>query len=241
MSIAKPTVVPSWASVLSNDPTTGQPNRVEPSSGKKITGFNFNEKPPRQDMNWLHWNQSQWINWLQTIMANMDQPVFMSPGHSYIYYEHIANKLSLIRQAYDAVNYNTQLVNTILDTSNTYCLNPGFIILEKSFRRPNDFSKLNLTYIAKSNLYLGSGRRIITAVLNPLTTVDNDNWDIVASHIDDENNLYTGGLKSIQLNLGSTNAGDPLHFIQAVSFPSIGSLSSDFTVETGQLYSSWSN
>jgi hypothetical protein len=77
--MAKPTVVPSWATTLANDVTSGQPNRAEPSAGKKITGFNFNEKPPRQDLNWLLWNLSKWAECLNTYI---DSPVY-SEGSAY--------------------------------------------------------------------------------------------------------------------------------------------------------------
>lgn len=66
--MARPSAFPDWATTLANDGTTGQPNRAEPSAGKKITGFNFNEKPPRQDVNWLFWCINEWIEYLDSLI-----------------------------------------------------------------------------------------------------------------------------------------------------------------------------
>jgi hypothetical protein len=79
--MAKPSIVPSWATTLANDPTTGQPNRAEPSVGKKVTGFNFNEKPPRQDMNWLLWIASKWIEYFDGVI---DQDVRSGASPSFV-------------------------------------------------------------------------------------------------------------------------------------------------------------
>lgn len=92
MSETVPTKFPEWASVPAVDPISGQPNIVEPSEAKKDSGWNFKERPPRQDFNWwmnLVW---KWIKWFhqETIPSryikgfNMystnDEDVIISPG-----------------------------------------------------------------------------------------------------------------------------------------------------------------
>jgi len=78
--MSKPTDLPLWATTLANDVTTGQPNRAEPSAGKKATGFTFNEKPPRQNLNWLYYTLGKWIEWLDSILnqslLTTDSPTF---------------------------------------------------------------------------------------------------------------------------------------------------------------------
>lgn len=68
--MAKPSKIPTWAVVEDTDPTTGKLNRVEPSSGIKNTGFTYNEKPPRQYLNWSLYFIGEWLTWLD---ANVDQ------------------------------------------------------------------------------------------------------------------------------------------------------------------------
>lgn len=57
--MAKPTNVPTWA-----DSGT----IVEPSSGKKATGWIFEEKPPHEYFNWWQNLLGTWIQWLDTIV-----------------------------------------------------------------------------------------------------------------------------------------------------------------------------
>lgn len=59
--LAKPTVLPRWATVPGVDALSAQPNVVEPPSAKKDTGFHYKEKPPR---NWWNWIQNLNFNWL---------------------------------------------------------------------------------------------------------------------------------------------------------------------------------
>ena len=66
--MAKPTKIPVWATTLAADVTTGINNRIEPSAGKKVTGFTYNEKPPRQDINWLLWVIGEWMTYLDTVI-----------------------------------------------------------------------------------------------------------------------------------------------------------------------------
>ena len=63
--MTKPTEgYPDFAMTDVNDPSSGQPNVVSPSAGKKDVGWVYNEKPPRQYVNWLARVTSKWIRYL---------------------------------------------------------------------------------------------------------------------------------------------------------------------------------
>jgi len=68
-----PTEFPDWATSLVTDPTSGQPNRATPSSGKKASGFLLNEKPPRQNQNWLDWLSGLWVRFFAD---SIDRPTY---------------------------------------------------------------------------------------------------------------------------------------------------------------------
>jgi len=58
---------PEWATSNPTDPTSGQPAIIEPSSGKKASGFTRLERPPRQDFNWLFNQSGSFLSKLSTI------------------------------------------------------------------------------------------------------------------------------------------------------------------------------
>jgi len=64
MAVTKPTVLPRFASVDLLNGTGGAPNVLEPSSGKKDSGWNEGERPPRETFNWLHRFTHDWIEYL---------------------------------------------------------------------------------------------------------------------------------------------------------------------------------
>jgi hypothetical protein len=45
------------------DPVSNEHNVIEPDAVKKLTGWNYTEKPPRNWMNWLHRLTAQWTRW----------------------------------------------------------------------------------------------------------------------------------------------------------------------------------
>lgn len=59
--MAKPASKPEW--------TIGNPSfgtvTVEPSSGKKLTGWTASERPPHQFMNWLFYIINEWIDYFE--------------------------------------------------------------------------------------------------------------------------------------------------------------------------------
>ena len=66
--MAKPTTFPQWATTLQLSGVSGQNNRVEPGAGVKDLGWDFNEKPPRQFDNWLHWLSNEWLEYFDTLL-----------------------------------------------------------------------------------------------------------------------------------------------------------------------------
>lgn len=65
--MAKPTSKPDW--------TVGNPSfgtvTIEPSAGKKQTGWTSGERPPFQSMNWLFYNIHEWINYLDAVYGGI--------------------------------------------------------------------------------------------------------------------------------------------------------------------------
>ncbi len=75
--MAKPTKYPDWTVKTDGtdndviDPTSGQNNVVEPAAGKKLTGWVYTEKPPRQYFNWLARLTTQWIRWIDETLTTV--------------------------------------------------------------------------------------------------------------------------------------------------------------------------
>lgn len=65
--MAKPTEKIDW--------TVGNPSfgtvTVEPSSGKKLTGWTASERPPHQIMNWLFYNIWEWLEYFEAETDNL--------------------------------------------------------------------------------------------------------------------------------------------------------------------------
>ena len=61
MALPKPSSKPEWM------PGAGAPEVQEPSSGKKITGWLIDERPPREYFNWLFQNLSEWVDYLESL------------------------------------------------------------------------------------------------------------------------------------------------------------------------------
>jgi len=63
----KPIVFPRFATLDLNNGTGGAPNVVEPSSGKKDTGWNEGERPARETFNWIHRINHDWNAYFDSI------------------------------------------------------------------------------------------------------------------------------------------------------------------------------
>lgn len=234
--MSRPSVFPDWATTLANDPVTGQPNRAEPSAGKKITGFNFNEKPPRQDVNWLHYTTKQWLEYLDEQITALDKPAILRPGKGQIKYTYSGEKMQ-----YDILGYEnpvyTQFGSNFIDASLEA---PGVTVFERCFNRPVRFTKLNLSFLARSSIDLSTYAKVGVYVVKQIATADDYVWDTIDSEEFSGTTLFNApSVRSVQLDLSSMNAGDPIYFIYLASFNSISTPASDFTVDVGQLTSSW--
>lgn len=239
--MSKPSVMPTWASTLANDPVTGQPNRVEPSAGKKVTGFNFNEKPPRQDVNWLDWSFCKWLQYFEEQMEAAILPNFMVPGSTLTIFTYATNVIRHTYQGYETGPIFTIISDTGEIDTTKLDGNPGFLILRKSFRRPLLYTKLNLSFTAKSSINIGNTRGVKTLVLKERTPDQTIIWDVVDQEIIEGTSLYSGTAKrDIQLDLSSESAGANLCLVQSISLKDVAYAGGDFTLDCGQLKSSWS-
>lgn len=63
----KPTSKPDWTVSNVNFGTV----TIEPTSGKKITGWTSGERPPFQTMNWLFYNIDQWIDYFDAVFPGI--------------------------------------------------------------------------------------------------------------------------------------------------------------------------
>ena len=65
--MSKPVSKPEW--------TVGSPSfgtvTIEPTSGKKLTGWTAGERPPFQTMNWLFYNIDQWIKYFDAVFPGI--------------------------------------------------------------------------------------------------------------------------------------------------------------------------
>jgi len=59
----KPTAKISWTD---SNPSPGDV-RAEPTSGKKLTGWTADERPPMEYMNWLFWNIFEWLEYFEEV------------------------------------------------------------------------------------------------------------------------------------------------------------------------------
>lgn len=57
---------PEYATVISNNPITGNDNVLEPEDGQKETGWLFKQQPPYEYMNWIHRVTYQWLEYLDS-------------------------------------------------------------------------------------------------------------------------------------------------------------------------------
>lgn len=64
--MAKPTRKPNWT-------YTNAPARAEPTNQKKVDGWGADERPPFQFFNWLFYNISEWIDYLDVTTTAQNQ------------------------------------------------------------------------------------------------------------------------------------------------------------------------
>ena len=114
----RPSVYPDWAVDTNGDdyniqdPSTGQNNVVVPDAGKKLIGWEYNEKPTRQYFNWLHRLTTQWLRYLDTrdvFNAMITVPVKITTG--YLTVEQTSNR-GYIRNGRTVVGFLPQMSGT---------------------------------------------------------------------------------------------------------------------------------
>jgi hypothetical protein len=239
--MAKPTIIPEWAKNIVNDPTSGINNRVQPSAGEQNTGdVPLNVKPSRQHHNWLQYMNGEWIKYFDSIISLVDKPVFMLPGKVFCNYDFGADTLVKTIFGFEAVDGDTIFGNHFVSTLSPN-QNPGITLIRQPFRRPFEFTKLDLTFLARSSIDIGATRGVRTFVVKKQATADSTTWTLIASNIIEGATLFGAPtIRSIQLNLSSAAAGDELCLIQSISLPAIVAAAANFVIEAGQLYSGWS-
>ena len=110
-ALVKPSALPQWATDPNiTDPTSGEKNVVDPGSSRYAEGWLYNEKPPRNYMNWLH---NLYYQWIALFDANFDQSCNVG----------------------DNVQFGTVLLNTISDSGggNVVISVSGNIVLYSPF------------------------------------------------------------------------------------------------------------
>lgn len=210
-------------SILTGTPVRGAVPSVNPNSGEVNAPLVALTNRTR----WLYNNGS-------------GLPSFFLPGAYGLAWNNTSKELTINASGYkDEVGiYNTEFDGSYDKTSATRT-GVGKTLLRKEFKRPYSFTKLNVSFIARSSIALGS-LGVRTLVLKSQATAFSENWDIVDSVI------YSGveiseapEIRTIQLDLSSAAAGSDLCFLHCVSLPGLHSFGFDFTISLGQLTSSW--
>lgn len=76
----KPGTDLEWCNLNPTDATSGQPAIINPSAGKKDSGFLRLEKPPRQDINWFQNLSGLWNGYLEILTDNAPAVNVLSYG-----------------------------------------------------------------------------------------------------------------------------------------------------------------
>ena len=126
MTVSAPTEFPQWAtnpdgsnSDIVNS-TSGETNVVEPDASKKLIGWDYQEAPPREHMNWLHRLYDQWIRWfnqelllLLPASGTVSASIYGSTQTITINWQSIGKMVTLSIPSF-TVAANTRSGNTIL-------------------------------------------------------------------------------------------------------------------------------
>jgi len=200
--LSKPGTALEWCNNNPVDGTSGQTAIIDPSGGKKDSGFIRLEKPPRQDFNWFMNNSGLWTQYLETLT---DAAPFVN-----------------------AINYNLDVGNT--GAQNTTALIAAFAASPNVFVPAGDYDFAgNITFPEGANLIgvpsqLNGTNFNFTAaaswdVLNKRTTIKNIvflctpllSLTILAGHDDDK------GMTLIEKCTFSGNSTGAFYFIDLES------------------------
>lgn len=178
--------------------------------------------------------------WLYNNGAGL--PSFFLPGRYFVVWSDATKELTCSASGYknEVGIYNTEFDGSY-DKISAIRMNIGKTLLRKEFKRPYSYTKLNLSFLARSSISLGGSKEVRVLVLKSQAVADSDNWDIVDSVILAGAELYNAPtIRTIQLDLSSAAAGSDLCLLYCVSLPSLYSYGFDFKITLGQLISSWS-
>jgi hypothetical protein len=168
-------------------------------------------------------------------------PSFFLPGQYFVNWSDTAKELTCSASGYknEVGMYNTEFDGS-LDKTSVARANIGKTLLRKEFKRPYSYTKLNLSFLARSSIQLGSLKEVRVLVLKSQAVADSNYWDIVDSALLGGSELYNAPtIRTVQLDLSSAAAGSDLCLLYCVSLPSLHSYGTDFYITLGQLISSW--
>lgn len=184
--------------------------------------------------------------YLKAVVDSIGVPVFVVNGKVYFNWINSAKKMYSQKDLYNA-DPSVQSVNANCQTfqGDSVNYNPGFLILEQAFRMPYNFTKLTLTFLAKSNIDLGVSRGVETFIIPNDATADSPNFTLSNyNQVMGPTLAANPIIRTVIFDLSAYPAGTPLTLLQSLSLSGIGSVvgwTSDFNVDCGQLRSSWGN
>ena len=93
--MAKPDKYPEWAREDEVDPVSTQPNVAEPPEEKKDSGWEREDLPPRQWLNWLQRLAGQWIKWLDEQVTDLlENAAFVDEQNTFVGGQTVAGQLA---------------------------------------------------------------------------------------------------------------------------------------------------
>lgn len=241
--MSKPTAIPTWATSVVNDPTSGIDNRVAPSAGEQASGFvPLNVKPSRQHLNWLQWLNGQWIEYFDSFLnENMDKPKFDLPGTTWITYI-AADDLIYVKTEADTVGSSTECFFNSQVISGTNPLggtvnDAGVTLINKKFIKPRGFDTLRLDFRVNSVGGL-TACHLQTLVIAPNASYIDNKVDKVQLFDIDGASLIAGHVWQQDLDLSGVADGDPLILLHTLIMD-VNGFATDASFEYGPLFSSW--
>lgn len=161
--MAKP-IKPEWA--------YGDPSFIiEPSAGKKSTGWQSGEKPPFQYMNWIHFQNNEWIDYLEN-KAETNSPTFIRSDSTLSW---SGSALTFTQPIDISFRVTTgEQINRILAADSPIALADGEVLIINKDK--TNSSPVNITAQAYGSLTAGHYSIVAEA---SLTAVDHENQLII--------------------------------------------------------------
>lgn len=125
--MAKPTVLPEFALLDQVDGVSGQNNVITPPTNWKNYGWSYQEKPPRNYMNWIHRHTYNWCKWVDDVMVR-GPSIKIAANDAMAFFQEAADYVC------DGVNDEVQIQSalTALDAvgGGTLMLSEGTFVIE---------------------------------------------------------------------------------------------------------------